>query len=641
VKGLESEERFRRLSEAAFEGIVITEGGRITDCNARLAEMFGYRAEQLRGLPARVLIARESHDIVRKRLQEPCDAPYEIVAIRRDGSRFDVELRSRMMPQADRSVRVTAVHDITERKRAERAFQAAELERQQAEADVRALEDQLRHSQKLEAIGQLAGGIAHDFNNLLTVINGYCERLLASVPDGGALREDLDLIHNAGRRAAALTRQLLAFSRRQVLQPRTIELNAIVHDIDKMLRRVIGEPITVVTALAPDLGATRADPGQIEQVIMNLAINARDAMPQGGVLTIETRNVEVGGDAPGAFGLPPGRYVSLLVRDTGHGMDEETLSHMFEPFFTTKELGKGTGLGLPTVYGIVMQSGGDVAVESVEGEGTTMRVFLPRIEAPAEREAAPAAAEPVARGSETLLVVEDEELVRELVREFLESAGYTVIEAPDAEAALLLAEANREAIDLLVTDVILPGMNGLDLAVQLSASMPGLKTVFVSGYPGDAVFRDGTFDPGAAFLPKPFTRHILTQKVREALDRTARAAPSVMVIDEDEDIRRLLGRMLRTAGYAVVEATSPSSPDGARAARLDVVLADVTSNPQSMTALQRLRLAHPETQIVLMAGAFSDRLLRDASGLGVHATLQKPLDEHRVLEAVGQALKGA
>jgi CheY-like chemotaxis protein len=280
-----------------------------------------------------------------------------------------------------------------------------------------------------------------------------------------------------------------------------------------------------------------------------------------------------------------------------------------------------------------------VAVESTKGRGTTMRVFLPRVE-DAEQEMAPAAAEPAARGSETLLLVEDEDLVRELVREFLESAGYTVLEAPDAERAVVLAEANRGVIDLLVTDVILPGMNGSDLAARLTALIPGLKTVFVSGYPGDAVFRDGTFEPGGAFLAKPFTRQLLTHKVREVLDRDARVSASVMVIDEDDDIRRLLGHILRTAGYVVVEAIGPASLDGAHHARIDVVLADVASNPQSLMALQRLRLAHPFTQIVLMAGAFGDRVLRDLHGLGVHATLQKPLNEQSVLDAVSQALKG-
>jgi signal transduction histidine kinase len=393
---------------------------------------------------------------------------------------------------------------------------AERAKRRCAEAEVQALEARLRHSQKLEAVGQLAGGIAHDFNNLLTVINGYCERLITSVGQDGPARQDLDVIHQAGRRAAALTSQLLAFSRRQVLQPRVIDLNAIVCDIEKLLRRVIGEPIVMVTALDPTLDATRADPGQIEQVLMNLAINARDAMPDGGTLTIETANLTVSDFAPG--GLPAGRYVQLTVRDTGHGMDEETLLHIFEPFFTTKELGRGTGLGLPTVYGIVMQSGGHIAVDSAPNEGTAVHVYLPRVD-PVTAAAAAAASPANAPGHETLLLVEDEALVRGLVRDFLDSAGYTVIEAGDAEEAFRLFESRgAPAIDMLVTDVVLPGLNGLRLAERLRAIVPGLKTLFVSGYPGTTAIRQDSFDPGTAFLAKPFSRQVLTDKVREILD---------------------------------------------------------------------------------------------------------------------------
>jgi len=401
------------------------------------------------------------------------------------------------------------------RRALEESAERAKLRR--AEAEVQALEARLRHSQKLEAIGQLAGGVAHDFNNLLTIINGYCERLIASASDDGSVRRDLDVIYQAGRRAAALTGQLLAFSRRQVLQPRVIDLNSIVRDIEKLLRRVIGEPIVMVAALDPALEATRADPGQVEQVLLNLAINARDAMVDGGTLTIETANLTVAEAAPDD--VPAGRYVRLTVRDTGHGMDEETLLHIFEPFFTTKDLGKGTGLGLPMVYGIVMQSGGHIAVDSALNEGTAVHVYLPRVD-PATASAA-AASPADARGHETLLLVEDEELVRGLVRDFLDSAGYTVIEAGDAEEALRLLESRgAPAIDMLVTDVVLPGLNGLRLAERLTAIVPGLRTLFVSGYPGTAAIHQESFEPGTAFLAKPFSRQVLTEKVREILDAT-------------------------------------------------------------------------------------------------------------------------
>jgi two-component system cell cycle sensor histidine kinase/response regulator CckA len=517
---------------------------------------------------------------------------------------------------------------------------AERAKRRRAEAEVRALEEQLRHSQKLEAIGQLAGGIAHDFNNLLTVINGYCDRLLAIAGDGSPIRADLDLIQKAGRRATALTTQLLAFSRRQVLQPRVIELNAIVLDVDKMLKRVIGEQITTLTALDPELGAVHADPGQIELVILNLAINARDAMLAGGTLTIETANVEVRRDAPSSFGLGPGQYVSLVVRDTGHGMDDRTLSRVFEPFFTTKEVGKGTGLGLPTVYGIVKQSGGEVGVESTLGHGTTVRVFLPRVEGGVA--AVPAAVVPstVARGLETVLLVEDEDLVRELVREFLESAGYEVLEAHDAEDAVRLARAAAHPIDLLVTDIVLPGMNGPDLAKRLREIVPRLRALYVSGYPGDAMFRQGAFEPGLAFLAKPFTRHVLTQRVREILDQAPPAAGAVLVLDEDVDIRRLLTEILHAAGYVVFDELANVPRDAAGRRQIDAVLVDLAWNDAVRTAvIDALRRELPASPVVLMAGAFGSRLLEEADGLGVSATLQKPLNEQSVLDAVARALR--
>jgi two-component system cell cycle sensor histidine kinase/response regulator CckA len=510
--------------------------------------------------------------------------------------------------------------------------------RRQAESEVVALEDQLRHSQKLEAVGQLAGGIAHDFNNLLTVINGYCERLLATAGDADPMRDDLELIHKAGQRAAGLTRQLLAFSRRQVLQPKVIELNGIVIDIERILQRVIGEQVTVVTCLDPALGATQADPGQIEQVIMNLAINARDAMPDGGVLTIETANVTIDALATPRVQLRPGRYVTLAVRDTGTGMDAATASRIFEPFFTTKEAGKGTGLGLSTVYGILMQSGGDVSVETTVGQGTTMRVYLPAIEGVTAKPPAPAAGGPLPSGSETLLLVEDEAFVRELVREFLQSSGYTVIEASSAEEALeIVGNPETPPIDLLVTDVVLPGLNGARLAEQLKAKMPRLEALYISGYPGDSMFRGELFDPGPAFLAKPFTRHVLMRKVREILNARPPVAARVLVVDPDEAIRRLLVGILTSSGYEVIERPALTAADLRRhvnVALIDAALADQAG----IATVGALRDSHPGVAIVLMAGAFSDRLLRKAAGVGIHTTLQKPLDESGVLGAVALAL---
>ncbi len=388
-----------------------------------------------------------------------------------------------------------------------------------AETAIAALQEQLRHSQKLETVGELAGGIAHDFNNLLTVINGYCERLLAAVDERTPHRVDVELIHKAGQRAAGLTRQLLAFSRRQPRDARPINVNDVVRDIERLLVRVIGERTTILTDLDPALGATLADPGQIEQVVMNLAINARDAMSEGGTITIETSNVTVTGNGHTSYdGLPEGRYVQLALRDTGHGMDAETAARIFEPFFTTKGPGKGTGLGLSTVRGIVTQSGGRVVADTRRGGGTTMRVFLPRVEAarPMLAPTQPAAA--AARGHETVLLVEDEDFVRELVREFLEQAGYTVLEAVSAEDALRLVDEQQPQLDLLLTDVVLPALDGTALATRLAETLPHLATLYMSGYPGDAMFTNTTFEPGLAFLPKPFTRQTLLRKVREVLD---------------------------------------------------------------------------------------------------------------------------
>ncbi|MCC7180216.1 MAG: response regulator [Acidobacteria bacterium] len=383
-----------------------------------------------------------------------------------------------------------------------------------------------RRSQKLEAMGRLAGGIAHDFNNLLTVINGCCDRLIAAVDEDSPLRADIDLAQKSGRRAADLTRQLLAFGRRQTPDIRPIDLNALVREAMGILERALGERTSVITVLDSGLGAIEADPGQIEQVLMNLAINARDAMPQGGTITIETSNLDVATDDPAApYSLPPGGYVQLALHDTGHGMDEATAAQVFEPFFTTKAPGQGTGLGLSTVHGIVVQSGGRVAVESRPGQGTSMRVFLPRVRAGNAMPQPSPLPRPGERGHETLLLVEDEEFVRELVRDFLRADGYTVIEAPSAEDALGLLADNRLRIDLLITDVVLPGINGAALAEQLSRRMPHMLALFMSGYPGDSMFGGEVFEPGTAFLPKPFTRQTLTGKVREVLNtRTPPAA---------------------------------------------------------------------------------------------------------------------
>ena len=382
------------------------------------------------------------------------------------------------------------------------------------------LEAQVRQVQKMEAVGRLAGGVAHDFNNLTQVITGYGELLLDRLPEVDPTRELVGEMKKAGERAAALTRQLLAFSRQQVIAPRVLDLNAVVADVEKMLLRLVGEDVALTTALDPLLGRVRADPGQVEQVLLNLVINARDAMPRGGKLTIETRNVEL--DEGYARLRPealPGPYVLLAVSDTGVGMDEATRARVFEPFFTTKELGKGTGLGLATVYGVVKQAKGYVYLYSEPGRGTTFKVYLPRVEEEAEAVESRAPPSGSLSGTETLLLVEDEDAVRALTREILQMGGYTVLEAGNGAEALRLCERHGGPVHLLVTDVVMPEVGGRELADRLTALRPGLKVLYLSGYADDAVVRHGVLGSEVAFLQKPFSIDALARKVREVLNR--------------------------------------------------------------------------------------------------------------------------
>jgi len=379
--------------------------------------------------------------------------------------------------------------------------------------------DQLAHAQKMEAVGLLAGGIAHDFNNLLMVITGRSELFLLRLGPDDPGRPDLELIKSTGERAADLTRQLLAFSRKQVLQPKVLNLNAVVQSLAPMLERLIGEDIELHAALNPALGTVKADPGQIEQVIMNLAVNARDAMPEGGQLTIETANLELDASyATPRVGARPGPHVMLAVTDTGHGMDEETRTRIFEPFFTTKGVGKGTGLGLSTVHGIVNQSGGTIWVYSEPGKGTTFKIYLPRTADDVEGLGGGGATTPPASGSETILLVEDEQGVRDLVRDVLQARGYTILEARHGIEALAVARRHRGPIDLLLTDVVMPRMGGPELAECLAARQPGLKVLYMSGYTERAVVHHHVLDSDAPYLQKPVTVEAITRRVREVLD---------------------------------------------------------------------------------------------------------------------------
>ncbi|HMJ01076.1 MAG TPA: PAS domain S-box protein [Gaiellaceae bacterium] len=511
----DSEERFRAMFDSAAIGTgVLDLEGRIVTSNRALEEMLGFTKEEL-----------ESRTAVE--LTHPDDRTRELQLFGElaEGKREEYRLEKRCLAKGGDVVwghhTVSLVRDGFSRPK----FAIAMLEditpRRQAEEARLRLESQLRQAQKMEAVGQLAGGVAHDFNNLLTAIRGYSEFALNRLGDGNeSIRKDIEEIAKSADRASSLTRQLLAFSRKQLLQPRILQLNDVVGEVDKMLRRLIGEDIEVVTVFGRALGRVKADPGQIEQVLVNLVVNARDAMPDGGKLTIETTNVDVDDEYAAAHeGLAAGNYVMLAVHDTGHGIDIETKSRLFEPFFTTKEQGKGTGLGLATVYGIVKQSGGYIVVESEPGKGAAFKVFLHRLEAGANAvEHVLHVVEERPRGSETVLLVEDEEVVRNLVREILEGNGYTVLEARNGAEALDLGRRFKGPIHLLVTDVVMPKMSGRELAERLVTIHRETRILYMSGYTDGAIGQHGVLDPETELLQKPFSFDELAQKVRKVID---------------------------------------------------------------------------------------------------------------------------
>jgi len=499
----ESEEKYRNLVERANDGIVIVQDALLKYANSRLAEITGYTVEEMIGTPYADYIHPDELPKVVERYErrmagEEVRSIYETALKRKNGSRVDVELNAGIITFQGKPADLVFVRDISERKR---------------------LEEQLLQAQKMEAVGRLAGGVAHDFNNLLTAIIGYSELLLMSFVPGNPRRKDVEEIKKAADRAAALTRQLLAFSRKQMLQPQVLNLNLVVTGIEKMLRRMIGEDIELVTILDAELGLVKADPGQIDQVIMNLAVNARDAMPQGGKLTIETKNAYLDEEyAQQHVEVQPGPYVMLAMSDTGVGMDEEIKSHLFEPFFTTKEVGKGTGLGLATVYGIIKQSGGHIWVYSEPGQGTTFKIYLPMIEGVVEPAGLPLPPDETLHGAETILLVEDDSLVRELASRVLIRHGYLVLEAYDGEKALRICQEYQKPIHLLVTDVVMPGgMSGRQLAENMTTMHPETRVLYMSGYTDNAIVHHGMLKPGITFLQKPFTPEALARKVREVL----------------------------------------------------------------------------------------------------------------------------
>lgn len=494
--------RFQSLFENAPVGIVMLDDqDRIVRTNRAFEKLFDYSCEEVQGKLINDVVVppdlrAEADEISRKNL-EGISVEMETTRQRRGGARVPVHIFGVPLISKQKQVGIFAIYaDLTESKQ---------------------LTDQLRQAQKMEAIGRLAGGVAHDFNNLLTSIIGYSQLVMGRLGENHPLGRNLEEVIKAGERAARLTSQLLAFSRKQILQPVILNLNAVVSDMDKMLRRLIGEDIELVTILDPALGCVKADADQMSQIILNLAVNARDAMPHGGTLTIRTSNI----DLDDAFckthsGVEAGPCVMLTINDTGYGMDREILSHVFEPFFTTKERGKGTGLGLSTVYGIIKQSGGTVEVFSEVNAGTTFKVYLSRV--PEEPLKSKAAISQSSLGAETILVVEDEEGVRSLVRSILEMKGYSVHEARDAEDAIDLLARDQYRVDMLLTDVIMPKTSGVELARRFKSQHPDVKVLFMSGYTDAALTNHGVLESGTALIEKPFTPQSLAQKVREVLD---------------------------------------------------------------------------------------------------------------------------
>jgi PAS domain S-box-containing protein len=503
-----SEQRYRQIVETTNEGVwLVDPGGKVTFVNRRVVDLLGH--------PEHEILGTKLTDL----LSESARAPFERELARRgDVTSTQIETRFRRHDGSE----LWVLLEVTSRRGSSNRDEGALLMMRDV-SQRKGLEDQLRQAQKMEAIGRLAGGVAHDFNNLLSVILSLSSMIVSSLKPGDPIRSDLEEVRRAGERAADLTRQLLAFSRQQVLEPRTIDLNQIIVGMDKMLRRLLGEEVELSLLTAHRLGYVNADAGQIEQILMNLLVNARDAMPLGGKVAIETGNVHL--DAAYAathHEVVPGDYVMLAVTDTGTGMDAATQAHIFEPFFTTKEQGKGTGLGLSTVLGIVKQSGGHVWLYSEPGKGTTFKIYLPRIDAEPEAARRATAPPPTLHGRETVLVVEDEDQVRAVTRAILRRYGYNVLEAQNGGEAFLICEKYPAKIHLLLTDVVMPRMSGRELAERLAPMRPEMRVLYVSGYTENSVVHHGVLDAGVAFLQKPITPEALGRKVRDVLNAPKR-----------------------------------------------------------------------------------------------------------------------
>jgi PAS domain S-box-containing protein len=641
------EERYRLLfnhtSDLILVPEVLPEGnlGRFVEANEAACRLLGMPREQVLTLTPDDLLAPDdvgrAPEVVADLIQDG-RALWQAEIRLPDGHTLPVEISMHLVDLDGRPAAVAVLRDLTERKRNEEALHR--------------LQEQFRQAQKLESVGRLAGGMAHDFNNLLTVINGYSALMARALDPRDPLAEYAVAIRQAGDKATALTRQLLAFSRHQVLQSRPLDLNVVVADTEKMLRRLIGEDIELALALDPAPVWTKADPGQISQVLLNLAINARDAMPQGGTILIQTAHetgaiavpkhagaTEPRALASGRSATAPQSYVTLIVRDNGCGMSEETRQHAFEPFFTTKPMGVGTGLGLATVYGIVRQSGGTVFLESELGVGTAVRILLPALDRPPQVTKFESVQAADVGGTETILIVEDQAEVRALAQRILQDAGYRVLAAANGDEALRLCQLRGGPIHLMITDVIMPVMNGCELANRLHRFRPELKVLFMSGYMDQVVLHRGGVTAEVAFLQKPFTPESIAAKVREVLGPPP-AGPKILVVDDDAEVRRFLSRELTVAGYQVAEAANGHEAlDRLREVPIALALIDlVMPEKEGIETIREVSRLHPGLPMVAMSGAFGGHLLEPTLHLGAAATLAKPIETEKLHAALRRLL---
>ena len=622
----ESEERFRLLVEHAPDGIAVVAGTTFRYLNpAALRFMGAASIVEVAGTEIGAWIPPSRAAAGRTIPPNAAINRMEASYLRRDGTEYPAEVSAVPIEWNGEPAQLFFFQDISSRKR--------------AQAEQARLEQQLLQSQKMESVGRLAGGVAHDFNNLLTVINGYSDMLLQRFDPRDPAYEEIEEICAAGHRAASLTQQLLAFSRKQIAELKPTNLNQVVEDDSKMLRRLISEDTRIETRLASSVSPVLADTSHLHQVLMNLTLNARDAMPEGGVVTIATSEVLVeSGAVPGGESRQ-GAHVCLSVRDTGIGMDEATREKVFEPFFTTKAPGMGTGLGLSTVYGIVKQSGGWIEVESRPGAGSVFSVYLP-VAQPAPDEAKEAKPAPVGTcGGETVLVVEDQADVRRLAAGILAGRGYRVFQAANGAEALKVG-AGLEKLDLLVTDVVMPGIAGPELARQMRFLTPNLKVLFISGYTADAFPRGAVVEANLDMLAKPFTPDALCEKVQQVLSGPGRRC-RILIIDDEEPVRRVLRHVLETAGYEILEA--PHGKVGTRMAateKLDLVITDlVMPEQEGIETVRFFHEHHPNLPVIAISGALQGEFLKPASLLGAHATLRKPIRPDDLLKEVRRLIR--